>query len=238
MNTPRTLYDKIWDRHVVVADDDGEAILYIDLHLVHEVSSPQAFDGLRERGLRVRRPERVLAVADHNVPTTRQRMGLAAVTDAAARAQIEALAANARDFGFSHFAMGDRRNGIVHVVGPEQGRVWPGMTVVCGDSHTSTLGAFGALAHGIGTSEVEHVLATQSLRQAKARNMRVTIEGALGFGVAAKDLALAVVGACRAQAGVGHVIEYEGEAVRGLSMEGRMTPVSYTHLTLPTTPYV
>jgi len=228
MNAPRTLYDKIWDRHVVVADDEGETILYVDLHLVHEVSSPQAFDGLRQRGLRVRRPERMLAVADHNVPTLGQAAGPAAVADRDARIQIETLAANAATFGFDHFPMGDPRNGIVHVVGPEQGRVWPGMTVVCGDSHTSTLGAFGALAHGIGTSEVEHVLATQTLRQVKARNMRVSVNGPLGFGVAAKDVALAVVAACRAEAGVGHVIEYCGSTIEGLSMEGRMTLCNMT----------
>jgi 3-isopropylmalate/(R)-2-methylmalate dehydratase large subunit len=228
MSRALTLYDKIWRAHEVVADDDGEAILYIDLHVLHEVSSPQAFDGLQTRGRGVRRPERTLAVTDHNVPTEGQAAGPAGVADPAARLQIETLAGNARRHGFEFFAMGDLRNGIVHVAAPEQGRVWPGMTVVCGDSHTSTLGAFGALAHGIGTSEVEHVLATQTLRQRKARNMRVRIEGALGPGVEAKDLALAVVRACGAKAGAGHVIEYQGSAVRALSTEARMTLCNMT----------
>jgi len=224
----RTLYDKIWDDHVVVADDDGDAIIYVDLHLIHEVSSPQAFDGLAGRSRRVRRPDLTLAVADHNVPTLGQDRGLEAVVDDAARVQLAALAKNARDSGIQFLPMGDPRNGIVHVVGPEQGRSLPGMTIVCGDSHTSTHGAFGALAHGIGTSEIEHVLASQTLRQKKARNMRVRVDGALPFGAEAKDIALAVVAAAGGDAGVGHVVEYCGEAIAGLSMEGRMTLCNMT----------
>jgi len=225
---PSTLYDKIWDSHLVVADDGGEALIYIDRHLLHEVSSPQAFEGLARRGLRLRRPALTLGVADHNVPTQAQGLGLAGVADPAARAQMQALSDNAARYGFDHYPMGDARNGIVHVVAPEQGLIHPGMTVVCGDSHTSTLGAFGALAHGIGTSEVEHVLATQTLRQAKARNMRIRIDGRLAQGVEAKDLALAVVRACAAQAGRGCVVEYQGKAVRRLSMEERMTLCNMT----------
>ncbi|ATQ44150.1 3-isopropylmalate dehydratase large subunit [Caulobacter mirabilis] len=223
----RTLYDKIWDDHVVV-EDAGDTLIYVDLHLLHEVSSPQAFDGLAQRGQTVRRPERTLAMADHNVPTEGQSQGLSALVDEDARIQVATLEANAKAHGFQMFAMGDPRNGIVHVVGPEQGRTLPGMTIVCGDSHTSTHGAFGALAHGIGTSEIEHVLASQTLRQKKSRNMRVRIEGQPGFGVTAKDIALAVVAACGGDAGVGHVVEYAGEAVEGLSMEGRMTLCNMT----------
>src|SRR4051812_23378697 len=186
--TPKTLYDKIWDAHVV-SEQDGEAILYIDLHLIHEVTTPQAFSGLRAAGRTVRRPDRTLAVADHNVPTEGQALGVGAVADPEARSQLQALEANVAKAGIEMFRMGDIRNGIVHVVGPEQGRTQPGMTIVCGDSHTSTHGAFGALAHGIGTSEVEHVLATQTLRQKKALNMRVVFEGKPSAGVEAKDYA-------------------------------------------------
>ena len=219
---PRTLYDKIWDAHAV-AEDDGETLLYIDLHLLHEVTSPQAFAGLAAAGRAVRRPERALALSDHNVPTAGQAAGPAGVSDAEARAQLEALVDNTRRFGIENFPMGDPRGGIVHVVGPEQGRSQPGMTIVCGDSHTSTHGAFGALAFGIGTSEVEHVLATQTIRQRRSRNMRVTVDGALAPHVHAKDLALHLLGAIGVDGAGGHVIEYAGEAVRALSMEARMT---------------
>ncbi|HYD45698.1 MAG TPA: 3-isopropylmalate dehydratase large subunit, partial [Phenylobacterium sp.] len=223
----KTLYDKIWDAHVV-AEQDGEAILYIDLHLIHEVTTPQAFAGLRANGRKVRRPDRTLAVADHNIPTEGQGLGVEAVADTEARLQLQTLARNVADNGIEFFPMGDVRNGIVHVVGPEQGRTQPGMTIVCGDSHTSTHGAFGALAHGIGTSEVEHVLATQTLRQKKAKNMRVTIDGTPAPGVGAKDFALAVIGEIGTAGGTGYVIEYAGEAVRALSMEGRMTLCNLT----------
>ncbi len=223
----KTLYDKIWDAHVV-AEQDGEAILYIDLHLIHEVTTPQAFAGLRAAGRPVRRPDRTLAVADHNVPTEGQALGVGAVADDEARLQLQTLGRNVAEHGIEFFPMGDIRNGIVHVVGPEQGRTQPGMTIVCGDSHTSTHGAFGALAHGIGTSEVEHVLATQTLRQKKAKNMRVRIEGAPPPGVGAKDFALAVIGEIGTAGGTGYVIEFAGSAVRALSMEGRMTLCNLT----------
>ncbi|WP_397397243.1 3-isopropylmalate dehydratase large subunit [Phenylobacterium sp.] len=223
----KTLYDKIWDAHLV-AEQDGEAILYIDLHLIHEVTTPQAFAGLRANRRKVRRPDRTLAVADHNIPTEGQGLGVAAVADEEARLQLATLERNVADNGIEFFPMGDVRNGIVHVVGPEQGRTQPGMTIVCGDSHTSTHGAFGALAHGIGTSEVEHVLATQTLRQKKARNLRVVIEGTPAPGVSAKDFALAVIGEIGTAGGTGYVIEYAGDAVRALSMEGRMTLCNLT----------
>ncbi|HET6536965.1 MAG TPA: 3-isopropylmalate dehydratase large subunit [Sphingopyxis sp.] len=219
---PRTLYDKIWDAHAV-ADDDGETLLYIDLHLLHEVTSPQAFAGLDAAGLPVRRPELTLALSDHNVPTEGQAAGPAGVRDPAARAQLEMLVENTRRFGVENFPMGDPRGGIVHVVGPEQGRSQPGMTIVCGDSHSSTHGAFGALAFGIGTSEVEHVLATQTVRQRKSKNMRVLVDGELAAHVSAKDLALHLLGIIGVDGATGHVIEYCGAAIRALSMEGRMT---------------
>ncbi|MBB6425229.1 3-isopropylmalate dehydratase large subunit [Sphingopyxis sp. JAI128] len=222
MKAPLTLYDKIWDKHAV-ADDDGETLLYIDLHLLHEVTSPQAFAGLDAAGRTVRQPARALALSDHNVPTTGQAAGPAGVDDDEARAQLEALVANTRRFGIENFPMGDPRGGIVHVVGPEQGRSQPGMTIVCGDSHTSTHGAFGALAFGIGTSEVEHVLATQTIRQRKSRNMRITVDGQLGPHVHAKDLALHLLAAIGVDGASGHVIEYAGSAIRALSMESRMT---------------
>jgi 3-isopropylmalate/(R)-2-methylmalate dehydratase large subunit len=224
----RTLYDKIWDAHVVSTDANGETILYIDLHLIHEVTTPQAFAGLRAARRPVRRPDRTLAVADHNTPTEGQALGVAAVADPEARAQLQALERNAADFGVEFIPMGDPRNGIVHVVGPEQGRTQPGMTIVCGDSHTSTHGAFGALAQGIGTSEVEHVLATQTLRQFKSRNMRVTFMGTPVPGVGAKDYALALIGRIGTSGGTGYVIEYAGEAISALSMEGRMTLCNMT----------
>ena len=223
----KTLYDKIWDAHVV-GQDGEETILYIDLHLIHEVTTPQAFAGLREAGRPVRRPDRTLAVADHNVPTEGQGLGVDAVKDEEARLQLQTLGKNVAEAGIEFFAMGDIRNGIVHVVGPEQGRTQPGMTIVCGDSHTSTHGAFGALAHGIGTSEVEHVLATQTLRQRKAKNMLVRFTGQPGPGVGPKDYALALIGKIGTAGGAGHAIEYAGEAVEALSMEGRMTLCNLT----------
>ncbi len=220
MTSPKTLYDKIWDSHVVADNGDGTVLLYIDRHLVHEVTSPQAFEGLRQAGRAVRRPGATLAVADHNVPTTDRGAG---IDDEESRVQVETLTENCREFGVALFDMDDPRQGIVHIVGPEQGFTQPGMTIVCGDSHTATHGAFGALAFGIGTSEVEHVLATQTLSQRRSRTMRVTVEGGLGTGVTAKDLILGVIGAIGAAGGAGHVIEYAGSTVRGLSMEGRMT---------------
>ncbi len=220
MDGPRTLFDKIWDNHVVDRQEDGTCLVYIDRHLVHEVTSPQAFEGLRVTERPVRRPQATLAVADHNVPTTDRRLGIA---DAESRTQVETLAANCREFGIEFFSMADVRQGIVHIIGPEQGFTLPGLTIVCGDSHTSTHGAFGAIAFGIGTSEVEHVLATQTLLQKPAKNMRVTVTGALPVGVTAKDVILAIIGRIGTAGGTGHVIEYAGEAIRALSMEGRMT---------------
>jgi 3-isopropylmalate/(R)-2-methylmalate dehydratase large subunit len=217
---PRTLYDKIWDDHVVDTQPDGTCLLYIDRHLVHEVTSPQAFEGLRMTGRTVRAPQKTLAVVDHNVPTTDRSQGIA---DPESAIQVATLAENAREFGVEYYNERDVRQGIVHVVGPEQGFTLPGTTIVCGDSHTSTHGAFGALAHGIGTSEVEHVLATQTLIQQKAKNMRITVDGKLPHGVTAKDIILAIIGEIGTAGGTGYVIEYAGEAIRELSMEGRMT---------------
>ena len=219
---PKTLYDKIWDAHVAHEDADGTCLLYIDRHLVHEVTSPQAFEGLRMAGRKVHAPEKTIAVPDHNVPTTLDRANAATMTEES-RIQVEALDRNARDFGVHYYPVSDIRQGIVHIVGPEQGWTLPGMTVVCGDSHTATHGAFGALAHGIGTSEVEHVLATQTLIQRKGKNMKVEITGKLRPGVTAKDITLSVIGATGTAGGTGYVIEYCGEAIRDLSMEGRMT---------------
>ena len=219
-NGPRTLFDKIWDSHLVDQRDDGTCLIYIDRHLVHEVTSPQAFEGLRLAGRSVRRPEATLAVADHNVPTTDRSAGIA---DEESRIQVETLTKNCQDFGIELYDMADIRQGIVHIIGPEQGFTQPGMTIVCGDSHTSTHGAFGALAFGIGTSEVEHVLATQTLIQQPAKNMRITVDGARPAGTTAKDLVLAIIGKIGTAGGTGHVIEYAGEAIRALSMEGRMT---------------
>ena len=221
MSAPKTLYDKIWDAHVVSRDEDGTCLLYIDRHLVHEVTSPQAFEGLRMTGRKVRAPEKTIAVPDHNVPTTTDREN--GIENEESRIQVDALDKNARDFGVNYYPVSDVRQGIVHIVGPEQGWTLPGMTVVCGDSHTATHGAFGALAHGIGTSEVEHVLATQTLIQKKSKNMKVEITGQLRPGVTAKDITLAVIGATGTAGGTGYVIEYCGEAIRNLSMEGRMT---------------
>jgi 3-isopropylmalate/(R)-2-methylmalate dehydratase large subunit len=215
------LYDKLWDAHVIASDGNGNALIYVDLHLVHEVTSPQAFEGLRVAGRRVRRPDRTIAVADHNVPTTPDRLQL--VRDPEGRLQLETLEANCRAFGVTHIGMDDIRQGIVHIIGPELGLTQPGMTIVCGDSHTSTHGAFGALAFGIGTSEVEHVLATQTIRMKKERNMRVIADAPLPAGVTAKDLILAVIAKVGTAGGTGHVIEYQGRAFTDLSMEARMT---------------
>jgi 3-isopropylmalate/(R)-2-methylmalate dehydratase large subunit len=220
MAKPRTLYDKIWDDHLVDEQPDGTCLLYIDRHLVHEVTSPQAFEGLRLSGRKLRAPDKTLAVVDHNVPTSDRRLGN---PDPESKKQIEALAANARAFGLEYYDEFDRRQGIVHIIGPEQGFTLPGTTVVCGDSHTATHGAFGALAYGIGTSEVEHVLATQTLIQQKSKNMRVAVDGKLPPGVTAKDIILAIIGEIGTSGGTGSTIEYSGEAVRALSMEGRMT---------------
>ena len=217
---PRTLYDKIWDEHVVHTEDDGTAVLYIDRHLVHEVTSPQAFEGLDLAGRKVWRLSANLAVSDHNVPTTDRSHG---IKDPISRLQVDTLDANCDRLGITQFKMNDRRQGIVHVIGPEQGATLPGMTVVCGDSHTSTHGAFGALAHGIGTSEVEHVLATQTLLARKARNMLVRVEGKLPAGSSAKDIVLAVIGKIGTAGGTGYTIEFAGSAIRALSRDGRMT---------------
>ena len=216
----KTLYDKIFDDHVVDRQPDGTCVLYIDRHLVHEVTSPQAFEGLKLAGRKVRAPEKTLAVVDHNVPTSDRRAG---IKEEEARIQVETLARNVKEFGIEYYDELDPRQGIVHVIGPEQGFTLPGTTIVCGDSHTSTHGAFGALAHGIGTSEVEHVLATQTLLQKKAKNMRVEVNGKLPAGVTSKDITLSIIGEIGTAGGTGHVIEYCGDAIRALSMEGRMT---------------
>ena len=219
-STPRTLFDKIWHSHVVEQLEDGTAILYIDRHLVHEVTSPQAFEGLRLSGRRVRRPDATIAVADHNVPTSDRTLP---IEEPESRLQIETLERNVAEFGVPYFPLLSARQGIVHIVGPEQGLSLPGMTIVCGDSHTSTHGALGALAFGIGTSEVEHVLATQTLLQRPAKNMLVRVEGELAPGVTAKDVMLAIIGSIGTAGGTGHVIEYAGSAIRALDMAGRMT---------------
>ena len=220
MTKPRTLFDKIWDAHLVHSDPNAVSILYIDRHLVHEVTSPQAFEGLRNTNRKVRSPERTLAVADHNIPTSNRSEG---IKDEESRIQVETLAKNASDFSVPYFNMEDIRQGIVHVIGPEQGFTQPGMTIVCGDSHTATHGAFGALAFGIGTSEVEHVLATQTLIQKPAKNMLVEVNGSLPPGVTAKDIILEIIGKIGTAGGTGYVIEYAGSTIRDLSMEGRMT---------------
>src|SRR3954463_16011671 len=225
MATPRTLFEKIWDAHIVRPQTaEAPAVLYIDLQLIHEVTSPQAFTEMRQRGLTVRRPDKTLATMDHSTPTTpRGPDGIIPVTDPQAIEQLSQLEKNCAEFGIPLFKLGDDRQGIVHVIGPEQGLTQPGMTIVCGDSHTSTHGAFGALAFGIGTSEVEHVLATQTLPQARPRWMAVTVDGTLPTGVTAKDVILAIIGRIGTGGGIGHVIEYRGSAIRALSMEGRMT---------------
>ncbi|NOY61944.1 MAG: 3-isopropylmalate dehydratase large subunit [Gammaproteobacteria bacterium] len=216
----KTLYDKLWEAHVVRRDDDGTCLLYIDRQYIHEVTSPQAFEGLRLAGRQPWRPAASLAVADHNVPTTDRSAG---ISDAVSRLQVETLSRNCREFGVLEFDMNDPRQGIVHVVGPEQGATLPGMTVVCGDSHTSTHGALGALAFGIGTSEVEHVLATQCLIQQKSKNMQVRVEGEVGHGICAKDIVLAIIGEIGTAGGTGYAIEFAGSAIEALSVEGRMT---------------
>ncbi len=216
----KTLFDKIWSEHVVVQDIDKPSLIYIDLHLIHEVTSPQAFDGLRDSNRKVRKPELTIATVDHNVPTKDRHLPIA---DQISRTQIEYLDRNVKEFGITYYGMNSAGQGIVHVIGPEQGYTQPGKTIVCGDSHTSTHGAFGALAFGIGTSEVEHVLATQCLRQSKPKTMEVRVDGQLPFGVTAKDIILGVIGQIGVDGAVGHVIEYTGEAIRSLSMEGRMT---------------
>lgn len=216
----KTLYDKIWDDHLIETDSDGTSLIYIDRHLVHEVTSPQAFEGLRIANRNVHAPEKTLAVPDHNVPTKGRAEG---IDDPESKLQVDTLEKNARDFGIDFYDMADKRQGIVHIVGPEQGFTLPGMTIVCGDSHTSTHGAFGALAHGIGTSEVEHVLATQTLIQKKAKNMRITVDGEIPESVTAKDIILAIIGEIGTAGGTGHVMEYTGDAIKALSMEGRMT---------------
>jgi 3-isopropylmalate/(R)-2-methylmalate dehydratase large subunit len=228
-NMAKTLYDKLWDSHFVHAEDDGTALLYIDRHLVHEVTSPQAYEGLRAAGRKPWRVESIVATADHNTPTTGWEEGIAGVRDPMARLQIETLDANIKAHGAKvYFPYLDKRQGIVHVIGPEQGATLPGMTVVCGDSHTSTHGAFACLAHGIGTSEVEHVMATQCLVTRKMKNMRINVEGALARGVTAKDVALAVIGRIGTAGGTGHAVEFAGSAIRSLSMEGRMTLCNMT----------
>src|SRR3954471_4574296 len=220
MAKPRTLYDKIWDDHMVDEQPDGTCLLYIDRHLVHEVTSPQAFEGLRASGRKMRAPEKTLAVVDHNIPTSDRNLPN---PDPESTEQIRVLAENARDFGIQYYDEFDIRQGIVHIIGPEQGFTLPGTTIVCGDSHTATHGAFGALAHGIGTSEVEHVLATQTLIQKKSRNMRAVVDGKLPPGVTAKDIILAIIGEIGTAGGTGYALEYAGEAIHSLSMEGRMT---------------
>jgi len=218
--TGKTLYDKVWDAHVVRQEDDGTCLLYIDRHLIHEVTSPQAFEGLRMADRDVWRTDTVLAVVDHNVPTTGLEHG---ITDPVAKTQLDTLDNNCNTFGITEFKMGDVRQGIVHVIGPEQGATLPGMTVVCGDSHTSTHGAFAALAHGIGTSEVEHVMATQCLIQKKMKNMLIRVDGHVGKGVTAKDIVLAIIGKIGTAGGTGYAIEFAGTAIEDLPMEGRMT---------------
>ena len=217
----KTLYDKIWEDHLITEDDDGTSLLYVDRHLVHEVTSPQAFEGLRMSNRTVRSPEKTIAVPDHNVPTTLDREE--GISNKESRIQVEALDKNAIDFGINYYPVNDIRQGIVHIIGPEQGWTLPGMTIVCGDSHTATHGAFGALAHGIGTSEVEHVLATQTLIQKKSKNMKVEVNGTLGLGVTAKDVTLSIIGETGTAGGTGHVIEYAGSVISDLSVEGRMT---------------
>src|SRR3984885_10515356 len=220
MSKPTTLYDKIWNDHLVHEADDGTCLLYVDRHLVHEVTSPQAFEGLRAAGRKVHAPQSTIAVVDHNVPTSDRSQG---IKEPESRLQVETLQENVLEFGVPFFDVLDRRQGIVHIIGPEQGISLPGMTIVCGDSHTSTHGAMGALAFGIGTSEVEHVLATQTLQQKPAKNMRISVDGTLPLGVTAKDVILAIIGKIGTAGGTGYVIEFAGSVMRGFSMEGRMT---------------
>src|SRR5271163_629614 len=223
MAAPRTLFDKIWEGHVVDRQDDGTCLIYIDLHLIHEVTTPQAFEGLKLAGRKVRRPDATMAVADHNIPTINRAAGAAGIDNPESKLQVDVLERNVKEFGVPYFQIDSIDQGIVHIIGPEQGLSQPGMTIVCGDSHTATHGAMGALAFGIGTSEVEHVLATQTLLQAPAKNMLVQVDGSLGFGATAKDIALAIIGKIGTAGGTGHVIEYAGEAIRALDMAGRLT---------------
>src|SRR3989442_2493694 len=220
MAQPRTLFDKIWDSHVITPQGEGTYLIYIDLHLIHEVTTPQAFEGLKLAGRKVRRPDATMAVCDHNIPTSNRKAG---IDEPESKLQVDTLERNVLEFGVPYFPIDSINQGIVHIIGPEQGLSQPGMTIVCGDSHTATHGALGALAFGIGTSEVEHVLATQTLIQAPAKNMLVEVNGALGAGVVAKDIILAVIGKIGTAGGTGHVIEYTGSAIHALSMEGRMT---------------
>ncbi len=228
MTRPRTLYEKVWDDHIVAQAEEGECLLYVDRHLVYEVTSPQAFEGLREMGRKVRRPDLTLAVADHNVPTENRAGGLAAIADADSRLQVATLERNAAEFGLRYVPLTSRHHGIVHVIGPELGLTQPGLVIVCGDSHTSTHGAFGALAFGIGTSEAEHVLATQTLVQRRSKTMHIKITGAIGRGVTAKDVVLAVIGRIGTSGGTGYVIEYSGQAITDMDMAGRMTICNMT----------
>ncbi len=225
MAQPRTLFDKIWDSHVITPQGEGTYLIYIDLHLIHEVTTPQAFEGLRLAGRKVRRPDATMAVCDHNIPTSNRKAG---IDEPESKLQVDTLEQNVRDFGVPYFPIDSINQGIVHIIGPEQGLSQPGMTIVCGDSHTATHGALGALAFGIGTSEVEHVLATQTLGQRHAKNMLVEVDGTLGAGVSAKDVILAIIGKIGTAGGTGHVIEYAGSTIRGLSMEGRMTVCNMT----------
>ena len=221
----KTLYDKIWEDHVVHQQDDGTSLLYVDRHLIHEVTSPQAFEGLRIKNRKVRRPELTLAVADHNVPTTDRTQG---ISDNESKVQVDALRKNCKDFGVELFDMTDKRQGIVHIIGPEQGFTQPGSVIVCGDSHTATHGAFGSLAFGIGTSEVEHVLATQTLIQKKSKNLRINVNGKLPIGVTSKDIILKIIGTIGTAGGTGYVIEFAGNVIRDLTMEQRMTICNMT----------
>src|SRR5438477_1962156 len=223
MAGPRTLFDKIWESHVIAPQGEGTYLIYIDLHLIHEVTTPQAFEGLKLAGRKVRRPDATMAVADHNIPTTNRAAGVAGIANHESKLQVDVLERNVREFGVPYFAIDSIDQGIVHIIGPEQGLSQPGMTIVCGDSHTATHGAMGALAFGIGTSEVEHVLATQTLIQAPAKNMLIKVDGSLGAGVSPKDVILAIIGKIGTAGGTGHVIEYGGSTFRSMSMEGRMT---------------
>src|SRR5258708_2645871 len=225
MAQPRTLFDKIWDSHVITPQGEGTYLIYIDLHLIHEVTTPQAFEGLRLAGRKVRRPDATMAVCDHNIPTSNRKAG---IDEPESKLQVDTPEQNVRDLGGPYFPIDSINQGIVHIIGPEQGLSQPGMTIVCGDSHTRTHGALGALAFGIGTSEVEHVLATQTLSQRHAKNMLVEVDGTLGAGVSAKDVILAIIGKIGTAGGTGHVIEYAGSTIRGLSMEGRMTVCNMT----------
>src|SRR5579862_3618267 len=220
MPQPRTLFDKIWDSHVIAPQGEGTYLIYIDLHLIHEVTTPQAFEGLKVAGRKVRRPDATFAVSDHNIPTSNRAAG---IEEPESKLQVDTLERNVKEFGVPYFPIDSINQGIVHIIGPEQGLSQPGMTIVCGDSHTATHGALGALAFGIGTSEVEHVLATQTLWQARPQTMEVRVDGKLGLGVTAKDIILGIIGNITTDGATGHVIEYAGPAVRALSMEGRMT---------------